>query len=151
METSSVIEGTISRRFLFRITIEQAGKLVSCRTRGGHGLVMRAPILPLVLILAVPVGRADSEAAARAWYDIGHRLVAGVAAVRLTPHTVQAVRDLLGGQDLADASLWADQIRGQRRDTGPLHFVNIPLDADTYVPERDCPGRQCIIAAIERD
>ena len=85
------------------------------------------------------------------WYDEGHRLVARLAETRLTPRTAEAVRELLGGQTLADASLWADRIRGQRRETGPLHFVNIPLGADRYVPERDCPHGQCIIAAIARD
>jgi hypothetical protein len=85
------------------------------------------------------------------WYDTGHRLVARIAESRLAPHTVLAVRDLLGGEDIADASLWADQVRGQRRETGVLHYVNIPLNADTYVAERDCPDGACIIAAIERD
>lgn len=85
------------------------------------------------------------------WYDEGHRLVARLAETRLTPRTAAAVRELLGGQSLADASLWADRIRGQRRETAPLHYVNIPLGADRYVPGRDCPHDQCIIAAIERD
>jgi hypothetical protein len=85
------------------------------------------------------------------WYDEGHRLVARLAETRLTPRTAEAVRELLGGQTLADASLWADRIRGQRRETGPLHFVNIPLGADRYIPERDCPHDRCIIAAIARD
>jgi hypothetical protein len=85
------------------------------------------------------------------WYDEGHRLVARLAETRLTPRAAEAVRDLLGGQSLADASVWADQIRGLRRDTAPLHFVNIPLASDTYLPARDCPGGRCIIAAIERD
>ncbi|HET9038642.1 MAG TPA: S1/P1 nuclease [Gemmatimonadales bacterium] len=85
------------------------------------------------------------------WYDEGHRLVARLAETRLTPRTAAAVRELLGGQSLADASLWADRIRGQRRETAPLHYVNIPLGSDRYVPGRDCPHDQCIIAAIERD
>jgi hypothetical protein len=112
---------------------------------------MRSHVLALALVVAAPGRPPPRGAEARVWYDIGHRLVARLAALRLTSHTVEAVRDLLGGQDLADASLWADQIRGQRRDTEPLHYVNIPLEADSFVPELHCPGGRCIIAAIESD
>lgn len=85
------------------------------------------------------------------WYDEGHRLVARLAESRLTPRAAAAIHELLSGESLAAASSWADQIRGQRRETAPLHYVNIPLGSDAYRPERDCPGGRCIIAAIERD
>src|SRR5215210_8108443 len=83
------------------------------------------------------------------WFQLGHRVIAEIAAGRLTPTAAAAVRDLLSGQDIGDASLWADQIRGERRSTGSLHFVNIPLEATAYDPGRDCPGGRCIIAAID--
>jgi hypothetical protein len=83
------------------------------------------------------------------WFDFGHRLVAEIAESRFTDHTRQAVRDLLAGQSAADASLWADRIRFQRRDTSPFHFVNIPLRAGAYDPVRDCPGGHCIIGAVD--
>lgn len=85
------------------------------------------------------------------WYDEGHRLVARVAEARLTPQAAAAIHELLGGESLAAASLWADRVRGERRETAPLHYVNIPVRADAYRPERDCPSGRCIIAAIERD
>jgi hypothetical protein len=106
-------------------------------------------LAPGLLVPALVIYRADVSRPV--WSDEGHRLVARLAETRLTPRTAEAVRDLLGGQSLADASLWADQIRGLRRDTAPLHYVNIPLTAKTYLPERDCPGGRCIIAAVERD
>jgi hypothetical protein len=113
---------------------------------------MRAPILALSLLAAVPMDRAPATATATpVWYDVGHRLVVRIALLRLTPHTLEAMRDLLGGQDPVEASLWADQIRGSRRETGALHFVNIPLNAEAYSPEEECPRGQCIVAAIERD
>jgi len=107
------------------------------------------PFLLLASALSAAAPTATPESAV--WYDIGHRLVARIAALRLTPHTAQAVNDLLGGEDLAEAALWADRIREQRRETAPLHYVNIPLQANDYRPERDCPAGQCLIAAIERD
>jgi len=111
---------------------------------------MRPIILACALALATLPGPRPGAAEGRVWYGTGHRLVARIAALRLTPHTRQSVRELLGGEDLADASLWADQIRGQRRETGPLHFVNIPLEAVRYSPEY-CTGGSCIITAIESD
>jgi len=85
------------------------------------------------------------------WYDLGHRIVARIAEQRLTPQTKAAVRDILGGQSLADASVWADNIRQYRHDADALHFVNIPLSATAYDSARDCPHRGCIIAAITSD
>ena len=111
---------------------------------------MDSRIIALATIIAFPA-RAPLPAADRAvWFDLGHRVVARIAEGRLTPNTAEAVRDILGGQSLADASRWADDIRGRRRETGPLHYVNIPLEAETYYPEY-CPEGQCIIGAIERD
>ena len=61
------------------------------------------------------------------------------------------MRELLGGQDIREASLWADQVRGQRRNTTPLHYVNIPLSAAAYDSASQCPGGSCIIAAIAEE
>ena len=104
----------------------------------------------LALGLLVPFALAREPLPAR-WWDLGHRVVARLAELRLTPHTRDAVRDILGGQSLADASVWADNIRQYRHDADRLHYVNIPLGETAYVPARHCPGGLCIIAAIERD
>jgi hypothetical protein len=107
-----------------------------------------------IIALATIVGlaaRAPLPAADRpVWFDLGHRVIARIAEGRLTPHTTEAIHDILGGQSLADASRWADDIRGQRRETGPFHYINLPLAAETY-DSAYCPGGQCIIGAIERD
>jgi nuclease S1 len=106
----------------------------------------------LALALLIPAAFASAPAATGArWWDLGHRIVARLAESRLTPHTREAVRDILDGQSLADASVWADNIRQYRHDADKLHYVNIPLADTRYVPERHCPGGQCIIAAIEQE
>ena len=107
-------------------------------------------MVPLALALLFPVALAREPLSAR-WWDLGHRIVARLAELRLTPHTRDAVRDILGGQSLADASVWADGIKKYRHDTEPLHYVNIPLPDTVYVPERHCRDGRCIIAAIEHD
>jgi nuclease S1 len=109
------------------------------------------PIAFVMLLSAAPApARAPGSAIAR-WWDLGHRVVARLAESRLTPHTREAVRDILDGQGLADASVWADNIRQYRHDADRLHYVNIPLADAVYDPARDCPHGQCIVAAIEHD
>ena len=112
---------------------------------------MYGTLLALSTLIAASELSPPPSAPLPVWYALGHRVVAWIAEGRLTPHADSAVRDILGGQSMADASLWADQIRGSRRDTGPLHYVNIPLDATAYDSAKQCPGGQCIIAAIESD
>ena len=111
-------------------------------------------LTPLVVTLlsihpATPALKHHEPLVVRVWYDLGHRIVAHLAEDRLTPHASAAVRDLLAGQVLGEASVWADRIRGARRDTSPLHYVNIPIAATVYESQRDCPGGRCIIAACD--
>jgi hypothetical protein len=109
-------------------------------------------VVAACLPLLIPAALASAPIAAAArWWDLGHRIVARLAESRLTPHTREAVRDILDGQSLADASVWADNIRQYRHDADKLHYVNIPLADTRYVPERHCPGGHCIIAAIEQE
>ncbi|HUL70133.1 MAG TPA: S1/P1 nuclease [Gemmatimonadales bacterium] len=110
---------------------------------------MRLGLLLLLLPLATPAERSAHPNESLVWYFEGHRLVARIAALRLTPQTQAAVKDLLGGESLVEASVWADNIKIERPDTKPLHYVNIPLNATDYVPSRDCPDSRCLIAAIE--
>jgi hypothetical protein len=110
---------------------------------------MRPLALGLLLLPAV-LAREPLAAVVR-WWDLGHRVVARLAETRLTPHTRAAVRDILDGQSLADASVWADNIRNYRHDADRLHYVNIPLGDTAYTPRRHCPGGQCVIAAIEHE
>ena len=106
--------------------------------------------LALGMLVPAALAREPFPTASR-WWDLGHRVVARLAELRLTPHTRDAVRDILGGQDLAQASVWADNIRQYRHDADRLHYVNIPLPDSVYLPERHCRGGRCIIAAIEHD
>jgi len=111
---------------------------------------MPNPLLfSLFLLSGISAGPYSTSNRQPAWFELGHRLVAHIAESRLSSHAAAAVRDLLAGQTLADASVWADQIRGQRRNTSSLHFVNIPLLATSYDPARDCPAGRCIIAACD--
>jgi hypothetical protein len=108
-------------------------------------------LLEAVIIGGLVVGAPSTALPTARWWDLGHRIVARIADLRLAPHTRDAVRDILEGQSMADASVWADNIKNYRHDADPLHYVNIPIRATTYIPSRYCPNGRCIITAIEHD
>jgi hypothetical protein len=71
----------------------------------------------------------DLTGPALAWGSEGHRIVAEIAEQYLEPATARRVRELLAIENattLAQVSTWADEIRPQRRETAPWHFVDIP-------------------------
>lgn len=80
------------------------------------------------------------------WGRVGHRAIAIVAEERLSPAAREAVRRLLGGGSLADASTWADSVRSERPEASPWHYVNIPVIDSVYRPDRYCP-RGCVVSA----
>jgi hypothetical protein len=95
---------------------------------------------------------------ALAWGYEAHRVIAEIAEQFLAPQTAHQVRELLAIENvttLADVSTWADEIRQQRPETGPWHYVNIPVALPTgepaaYDAARDCPQGACVVAKIEQ-
>jgi len=73
-----------------------------------------------------------------AWGPEGHRVVADLARERLTDSTLRQIRELLGNDELAAISTWADEIRNQRPETSGWHFVDIPRNANGFSEARDC-------------
>lgn len=70
---------------------------------------------------------------ALAWGPQGHMIVGEIAEHRLSEKARTETKKLLGTLTMAEASNWADHIKGQREwsHTKPWHFVNIP-DGMTY-------------------
>ncbi|HLZ51070.1 MAG TPA: S1/P1 nuclease [Candidatus Acidoferrum sp.] len=101
--------------------------------------------------------------AAKAWGCKGHQTVALIAEKHLTPEAKQLVQKLLsenpidpklnrycGGatRDLmADASTWADDIRGERKN-GPWHYIDIPRGSQRGPLEPYCGKEGCVTKAI---
>jgi hypothetical protein len=107
---------------------------------------MKAAWLAALLAL-VPLQQANG------WGQEGHSIVAEIAQRRLDPDTLRKVKVLLGGEvSMASVASWADDYRAQHRETAGWHFVDIPLDQNTYDPARDCnPNKgDCIIHMIAR-
>lgn len=88
-----------------------------------------------------------------AWGQEGHRIIAAIAESRLQKHAAEGIKELLGDGSLSSVANWADEIRKDRPETAPWHFVDIPRDRQVYDPTRDCafPSKgDCVVAAIER-
>lgn len=84
------------------------------------------------------------------WGVEGHSLIARIAWAQLTPAVQARVTAILGpGTSLPSIASWADQVRSQRRETGPWHYVDIPIDKPHLDMARDCPKGDCVIAKIE--
>ena len=113
------------------------------RDRTRWRALLAAGFIGLTLAMPVPVN---------AWGQAGHRLAANLAFEQLTPQARASVERLLTlepGATLASISTWADETRSPS--TAAWHYVNIPRDAGCHYEEaRDCPGGQCVVAAIER-
>jgi hypothetical protein len=85
------------------------------------------------------------------WGPQGHRLVATVAANRLSPIARQNVQWLLGDDTLADVSVWADEYLQGNNQTSYWHYVNIPAGAARYDRDRDCPRQPGVSAGGRGD
>jgi predicted Rossmann-fold nucleotide-binding protein len=93
-------------------------------------------LLSAVAVLVVAPG-------AHAFGPEGHALIADMAEMNLMPSAKAEVSRLLAldtpaARSLDDISSWADDYRAKHPETGPAHFVDIPLLEQSYDEERDC-------------
>jgi hypothetical protein len=89
----------------------------------------------------------------RAWGIVGHAAIADIAEAHLTPAALAEMRALLadeGFEHLDQVASWADEIRKERPEASPWHYVDIPLTASSYDAGRDCANDNCVIGAIAR-
>lgn len=105
----------------------------------------------MLLRVVLAVAAALAILPACAWGPAGHRQVARVAQAHLTPaarHQVQALLALEPGATLESVADWADRARAPG--TVHWHFVNLPRGSGCrYSASRDCPGGDCVVAAID--
>ncbi len=106
-------------------------------------------------ILVVAIATSPSlQSPAWAWGSEGHRVIALIAADRLSIAARAEVSDLLGGDartSMDEASTWADEIRSGRPETRPWHYVNIEISTSGYDAARDCRGEDCVVAQVGKD
>ena len=117
---------------------------------------MRHRIRPIMLaagllLAAHPAMSAPTDSllsSSRRWGPVGHRIVARIAQARLTPRAEAEVARLLQGGSLASVASWADSVRTKRPQTGPWHYVDIPIWESSYNAQRDCKDGLCVIVAL---
>ncbi len=73
-----------------------------------------------------------------AWGPEGHKIVADIARSHLSERAGHGISALLGNDDLAAISVWADDIKAERRETAGWHFVDIPVSSSGFSEPRDC-------------
>lgn len=84
-----------------------------------------------------------------AWGPEGHRLVARMAQEMLTPEAAARVQATLApAESIALLASWADEIRNNRKETEPWHFIDIPIDSAGLNMQRDCPVAGCVLSKI---
>jgi hypothetical protein len=85
------------------------------------------------------------------WGPEGHRLVAEIAWKHTTAAARAEITKLLPeGETVISVAPWADEVRPQRRETAPWHYINIPIEAPRGNWRPYCPGNECIVTAVER-
>lgn len=88
-----------------------------------------------------------------AFSDLGHKMIAASAWQQLTPYAKQNIERLLGvgKTNFIKASVWADHIKSNEdfNYLKPLHYVNMPKSAKSYVKNRDCKKNKCVVEAIK--
>ncbi|MBI1179774.1 MAG: hypothetical protein GC201_04395 [Alphaproteobacteria bacterium] len=106
------------------------------------------------LLIAGVFAAISFPGAALAWGEKGHEVVAGIAARHLTDAARSQIRDLLGGSvedTMMQAANWSHEIEASRPDTRAWHFVDIPVSAEGYSAQRDCPKGDCAIARMTEE
>ena len=104
---------------------------------------------------------------AHAWGCEGHEIVALIAAKHLQSQVAAQVSAILNANPvnpllkrfcrisglplIADVASWADDVRSEQPDTGPNHYINIPLSAtrDRYEITQACQSG-CVVDALTR-
>jgi len=86
---------------------------------------------------------------AMAWGRLGHRVAGKIAESRLTPSARAAIAALMEpGESLADVSTWADDYRRDHRESGPWHYINIPITEPRY-DAKFVPDEGCVVTKVD--
>lgn len=84
-----------------------------------------------------------------AWWHVGHAEICSTALPLLTAKADAEVRALLQGEDFGAACGWADDVRPERPETSPWHYLNVPAAVDDVnLVERPADGD--VLSAIEQ-
>jgi len=66
------------------------------------------------------------------WGREGHEVIALIAEKNMTPAALERAKAILGGASLEEVASWADEYRRDHRETGPWHYINIPVGTEYF-------------------
>lgn len=98
---------------------------------------------PLLLVLMRPVD-------ALAWGHEGHQVIALIAQHYMTADAKAQAAALLDGGSIDAVASWADDYRHDHPETGPWHYIDIPLNDDAINLNQECANGDCVIAKTEQ-
>ncbi|MXO86508.1 S1/P1 Nuclease [Altererythrobacter aurantiacus] len=103
-------------------------------------------ILATIVVLGTP-------SVAHAWGQTGHRVIGEIAQQNVSGKTRAEIELILGNEDLAEASTWADEERSNpdvfwQREAGPYHYVTVPT-GKAYT-DVETPDEGDALSALER-
>ncbi|MGA2075412.1 MAG: S1/P1 nuclease [Terriglobia bacterium] len=104
--------------------------------------LLRAEFLVLALILPSLPGFP--------WGYEGHQVIALIAMKYMTADAQARAGDLLDGSAIDAVANWADDYRHDYRETGPWHYIDIPLADSKIDLARECPDGDCVIAKTQQ-
>jgi len=143
-----------------------------CTANRFRGFAPRGILRATLFACFALVAAFSSPAPARAWGCQAHQIIALLAEKHLTPHALATVQEILNSNPInpdmkrickersldamADSSTWADDIRAQRPETSPWHYINIRFgatlrgagkDVDEVVEKFCDPRESCLTHA----
>jgi len=112
--------------------------------------VLLASVWRIAVVVMLTGLSGSAVVAAPTWGTQGHQVTAMIAQGLLTTSATSKVSSILSGQTLSDVANWADQVRSTPAYawSAPLHFIDTPDWACTYVHSRDCGNNMCVAGAI---
>jgi len=84
------------------------------------------------------------------WGHEGHAVIALIAEHYMNPATLATAKQLLDGTSIEDVASWADEYRAHHRETGPWHYIDIPMEDSKIDLARECPCGNCVIVKTEQ-
>src|SRR5262249_39981878 len=84
-----------------------------------------------------------------AWGKEGHQVVALIAEHYMTVDARAKAGELLDGGTIDAVASWADEYRRDHPETGPWHYIDIPLVDFKIDMARECPQGDCVVMKIE--
>jgi hypothetical protein len=102
------------------------------------------------LILAVTLAVIWPGRGLFGWGHEGHAVVALIAEHFMTPVALKDSSDILDGASIVSVASWADDYRRDHPETGPWHYIDIPLAHSRIDMTRECPNGDCVVAKTDQ-